>query len=313
MLRQLHQRDGPRLGELMRRNFPDEERILGTDPRGVQQVVERVLRWDTRLVLGLLELFGRPTYRFFVIEEDRQLAATALLTFTKRAGYVSMVMVDTPFRRRGFAKRVMGACLDGARRARRRYLVLDVLTENAPARALYDQIGFRPLRETAYMTKPLAGTAGSLAADVAGVRSLARRDGNRLVQLRSAELPPNVAEVLPAEREQFFVPSAVVRGLQSTTAAWVLEEGGEVQGFLRGTVSPMMEAGNLTAPLLAPSLSEDRARAFLLGADAWLASHGAIRAVTEVPTSEARTLGLLRSVGYTESFRTVTMSLPLHA
>ena len=98
MIRDLRKVDAPRVLEFLQTQFPEEEALLGTRPEGFAKVVHRVFRWDAQLVIRLARLFGRPLFRFFVVEEDGRIVATTLLSFPERSGYVSMVVVDPAYR-----------------------------------------------------------------------------------------------------------------------------------------------------------------------------------------------------------------------
>jgi ribosomal protein S18 acetylase RimI-like enzyme len=299
MLREFRPSDVGPFFPLFEQHFPEESRVLGMDPEAFQRIAHRIYRWDARLVLGLARLFGRPVFRFFVIEERSRLVATTLLTYTANAGYVSMVMVDTPFRRRGFAQRMLGACAQAARRSRKGYIVLDVLTSNAPARALYAKTGFQRLRGDSHLRwdRPSGGRL-TPQGPVAGSRPLRRSDATQLVELVRREIPPAVATVLPPERGHFLLPPLVTTGLESETEAWVLDDGAGPRMFVRGTASRAMAAGHLTGPIVAPEVPTDRAAQLVGQALDWLAGRGVPRVLAEVADHNPRGLAALQAAGF---------------
>lgn len=307
MLREFRTDDVARYYALLARYFPEEQALLGYRPEAFDRIVRRVFRWDARLLLGLLDRLRRPVVKFLVVEADGSLCATAILTFTARAGFVGSVMVDEPYRRRGFARTLLARCAVEARRAGRRYLALDVLEGNAPARALYDSLGFRPLRAQAYFVRPDGPSPPVAPADAAAVRPFDRRDARALLPVAAAALDLDVAGVLPATRGQFFVGDVVVRGLESTTAAWVVDRGAGAVGFARATVSSAMEAGNLTAPLLDPAVPPEVGRALVTTAVAWAASHGAGRVLTMAPRGPGAGTRALREAGFHEAYGVETL------
>ena len=134
MIRDLRKSDASRVLELLKAGFPEEERLSGTTPEGFHRIVRRVFRWDVRIALRVLSWSGRPVFRFLVVEEDGRVVATTLLSFPERAGYVSTVTVDSAYRRRGFARGLIERAAEIARAAGRKFLVLDVLDQNVPAR-----------------------------------------------------------------------------------------------------------------------------------------------------------------------------------
>lgn len=297
---------------MLHRNFPEEERYLLKRPEAVERVVRRVYRWDARLLHGIASLLGRPVYRFFVIEAEGRPAATALLTFGPVSGYVSTVMVDVPFRRRGYARRLLAACTEAARRARRRFIVLDVLTTNEPALALYRDLGFAPLRPLRFLVREIRpGEAGSLAEGPNGVRPIGRADGKGLAELLRRNTPAEVAEALPVSARQFFVSTIGESLFAGETEAWVSGPPGAPTGFVRATVDATSEAGHLAAPLFGPALTDAEVDRWLAGTVGWFARHGATRVVVEVPEHAPRALDALGRAGFTEALRLVTLRLPL--
>jgi len=80
-LREFRRADAPRLFELMKSQFPEEEAVLGTRPDGFAAIVRRLYRADLRLLLGFLRLVRRAPFRLFVIEEDGGIVGTTLLSF----------------------------------------------------------------------------------------------------------------------------------------------------------------------------------------------------------------------------------------
>jgi ribosomal protein S18 acetylase RimI-like enzyme len=314
MLRELRRSDIPQLFLLLERHFPEENALLGFDSKRFEGVVRRLFRPDYRFVMGFLKLVGRPVFRCFVIEIEGHLAAMAILTYNRRAGYVSSVMVDTPYRRKGYAREILTACSNGAQTVGRSFTVLDVLATNTPARALYDREGFRWLRTQMYMTREISpsptGTAEPTPAPP--IRPVRKGDTDALMALATRTLPKEVGDVLPIEKSHFQSSGFVDRSLQSVSEGWVVDRGAGPEAYVRAAVSGLMAAGNLSAPLLAPELPGNEARALIGHALSWLAAHGAVRALTEVPSYASTAQELLAAEGFTKAFEILTLYRPNH-
>lgn len=307
MLRDLRATDIPQLFPLLDRHFPEEQRLLGWRPAVFNDVLCDLYRWHIQLVVRLTAAFGRPIYRCYVVEVDGHLAATTLLTYAPRAGYVSTVMVDDPYRRRGFARRLLEAAATETRRRHRRYLVLDVLESNAPARRLYETAGFRLLRRQEYRSLEYAPSRPVPAPPADGVRPLRRADRGPIAALAGQGVPAAVAEVLPVDTAQLFVRRAVVAGLRSEAELWVAPHDPPAQGFVRATTSAVMESANLTCPILSPSLDDRLADELIAAAVAWTQGRGARRMLCEVPDSNERARSVLARAGFTVPFATLTL------
>ena len=302
MLRTFRRTDGPSLFPMMARYFPEEGELLGFRPEAFDRVVDRVFRWDARFFLGLLDLLHRPVVKFLVIEAEGRVVATAVVTFPHRAGYLSTVMVDEPYRGRGFAKRLVAAAEGESRRSGKRFLVLDVLRSNAPAISLYQKLGYRLLRAGSYRSKELSAGAPSTDAASPAVRPFRRRDGTPLARIALAQMPPLVSEALPTRAGDFRLTPAIALGLDSETQAWVVDHGRGAEAFVRATASATTVSGHLTSPLLDPAVPAASADALLRQATAWLSARGIRRAVCEVPDYHRPGLDALGRAGFTEAF-----------
>ncbi len=282
--------------------------LVGMDSESTARILHRLERPGIRFLLGFLRWIRRPIVRFFVVDAGGLPVASAVLTFTPRAGYVSAVVVDAPHRRKGFARQVLSACERATQAAGRRYAVLDVLEGNAPARALYEKLGYRGLRNQLLLSRELDPSARSGQSSPAEtVRLFRRGDSSELAAVVNRMLPPEVARVLPAVPSQFRVGRFVTHALESETAAWVATRSGAPRGFLRATVGRLMRAGNLTGPVLADELPEPVAHDLLRTAIAWLEDRRVARAISEVPVYATRALTLLQAEGFQEAFRLRTL------
>ncbi len=82
-----------------------------------------------------------------VARAGAELAGLALLAQRGGRGWVCAVGVRPQWRRQGIARAMMAALLDQARSTGLRQLTLEVIDRNAPARALYEGLGFVVERE----------------------------------------------------------------------------------------------------------------------------------------------------------------------
>lgn len=308
MIRELRKSDGPRIFEMLKVGFPEEEALVGTDPEGFERVMRRVFRWDMQFLLRLLKLFGRPTFQFFVIDEDGKVVATTILSFPENAGYVSMVMVDAAYRRRGYAQALVEHARVAAQRAGRKYMVLGVLSQNVPARALYEKIGYRPLHAGALLVRegppPSGGTSPS-------VRPFQSRDANALEAVARRLTPPEVDEVLPVRASAIRGTRFADRVLESITAAWVIDRGHGPEAHLSATVGSVTRAGHLSNPIISGAVPVADVAALVSSAIDWCAAHGSSRLAAHVPQSNARGRAALVEGGFHEALTDWTLYRPI--
>ncbi|MCI4338932.1 MAG: GNAT family N-acetyltransferase [Thermoplasmata archaeon] len=309
MIRELKKTDATRVFELLKIGFPEEEALIGTNPEGFAKVVRRLFRWDTQFVIRLLRLFGRPIYRFFVVEEDGKVVATTLLSFPERSGYVSTVVVDPAYRRRGLAQALLERARAVTQATGRRYIVLDVLSQNAAARTLYERIGYRPLREGALFVRdanaPLTGGPST------AIRPFRPRDARPLVEVARRSTPPEVLEVLPVAEGALRGSSFVDRVLESASAAWVVDHGQGPEGHLSATATRASNSGHVSSPIIGEGVSAPEAIALVRTAIDWCVAQGAPRIATRLPASNVRGRAALLEGGFHEALTDQTLYRPV--
>jgi len=306
MIRTLKRVDGPKLFQLMDREFPEESALLGGRPEEFQKVVRRYFRWDSQFVLGLLRLVGRPIIRILAVEADGELAGITMVTFPRGSGYISDVVVDPKFRRRGFARQLLEEGRRVARRAKRRFVVLDVLEQNTGARALYDSLGYRPLRaRSQFILEPVPTTPAPAA--TSGIRPFAKTDAASLVAIVTRQTPSLVNDVAPTT-EQMFIGSALAnRMMNLEEAAWVIDRGHGAEAYVSANCSPVFEAGHLSAPVVGESVDPSLADTLVRTAIAWCAARKVPRVLTVVAEENPRGAAALEAAGFHHAFKLWTL------
>lgn len=310
MLRDLRRGDAPQYFELMARGFPEESALLGSRPEELQKILRRVFRGDTRLVLGLLRLFGVPFVRILAVDVGQRLAATALVTFEPRSAYLSNVVVDAPYRRKGYARLMLEEARRTAARFHRPFVVLDVLESNEPARALYASAGYRRLRSRSrWETATMAGFTRPPEAD-RRIRPMERGDVPALVALARTRAPAEVEEVLPTGKHRFVGSAIASRILDSEERSWVIDRGHGPEGQISASRMKATEFGFLSSPVLAGSVEPPLAEALVATAGAWTAERGVRGLRTMVDDRDAGARSALEATGFRESVRLQTLFRP---
>lgn len=308
-MREFRSADAPALLQLFERDFPEEQALMGMRPDDFLRVVRRIYRWDVQLFVRLAALLRRPIFRFFVIEADGRLVGTTILTFPRGAGYVSSVAVDPAYRRRGFAKQLLQRAGEGARRAGRRYLVLDVLANNTPARTLYEAIGFRPLREVRMMVRE--GGPPAPAPSSPTIRPFRSADVRPLTEIARRAAPPEVEAVMPVTEAQFGGGGVVTRTLEGETAAWVIDAGRGPEAYVSASRSPAMVAAHLSGPVIGPAADPAAVADLVRTGIDWCAQRGAPRILSQVAVANATGRSALEGGGFHDALALWTLYRPL--
>ncbi len=313
MIRDFQPGDASAMVRLLTTQFPEEEALLGTRPEAFFRVVRRVSRWDARILFALLRWVGRPAFRMLIFEEDGHLVGTTLVTFPARSLYLSMVVVDPAARRRGYARALLERAVEIAERMHRRYVVLDVLANNTPARTLYEQrLAYRPLREVALMTREHPEDAGPERTTLApGVRPFHRRDDPALVAIARRQTPPEVQEVVPVPAHLLAGARSTRRILESETGAWVADRGAGPEALVVATWAPGQEAAHLSDPIVAENADPTLLAELVRTALAWCGARHAARTITMVPRYNASARACLEREGFRDALSTWTLYRPV--
>lgn len=307
-VREYRKGDWVGVADLWQRNPSLESPLFGMDADALGRLLRKTEGFGIRFILGVARLFGRPVIVVLIADVDGRVMGTTILGFTPESSYVGGVVVDTSVRRQGHAQAMLRECDRLSRQYHRPYVALDVLSQNDPALRLYERWGYRPLRDQVWLVRtltpetPLPAPTGTTR-----IRPFAKSDGPRLAELDNALMPPEVRKIVPRHGGDFQVSGFARRVLQSDTEAWVAEVNGQPAGFLRATVSHVMEAANLTSPLFGGDVPEPVARDLLLTALRWTETHKAPRVLTSVPEHQWRMRPLLDSLGFIEHFRVHTL------
>jgi ribosomal protein S18 acetylase RimI-like enzyme len=309
MLRSFRGSDLPAYYDLMVGQFPQENAVLGWRREEFFRIVRRLDRWSIRFVLGLMSVLGHPLYRFWVVEADGHLAASALETFSAPSAYVSSVVVDPRYRRRGFAKQVLAACHGDARKRGMRYVVLDVLDGNDAALALYRSLGYAPVGHGAHYQwaadGPAAASPGS-----ARVRPFRKSDRRAVAAVAVTSVSAARQRVHPVDPDDFALAPAVVRALDSTSEAWVVDAGAGATAWVRASMSPATEAAHLSAPVVSARTDPADVAALIATALAWVRAQGAPRVTVEVWDENLGGIAALRAAGFAPAFGLQTLAVP---
>jgi GNAT superfamily N-acetyltransferase len=117
------------------------DNMNGNDRQFTKLMANPLSRWTSYLALPLYFLWAGKGFKFV---QDGRIAGCAYLHLQPNSGYVFNVNVNGPYRRRGIAQQLMAKLEELTWGYDRRWIALQVDTDNLAARNLYKKIGFRP-------------------------------------------------------------------------------------------------------------------------------------------------------------------------
>ncbi len=313
MIRDFRLSDSGQMIALLTTQFPAEEAIMGSHPDRFLKVVQRVYRWDSRLLIGLLRVFGKPLFRLLVVDEGGRAVSTTLLTFPGPSVYLSMVATDPSARRRGFARSLLVRAQEIAQRMGRQYMVLDVLTDNTPARALYEgRLEYKPLREVSFMVHDRPAEFGpERTPPPAGVRTYRRSDEAGLLEIVKNQVPHEVARVLPRKTTGFRGSGLEERLFEAERVTWVVDRGSGPEAALNCIRSPDSDAAHLSDPIVSATADPELVHEMVRAAGAWCAARKAVRIATQVPVANITGHAALAREGFHDALSLWTLYRPV--
>lgn len=312
ILRQYRPGDSAGVEDLWQRNPSAEFGLMGLNPGQVRSLLARTERWGIRFVLAVARVLRRPLFDFLILDEGDKVVGTTMVSFAPHSGYISGVTVDAAFRRKGHAQELLRTCEEIARKYRRRYLVLDVLSENEAAIRLYEKLGYRTLRGIRWMardlTQPLRAAVPGQSFTILPFRPAMRKP---LVRLANDGIPSNYRSLVSV-RPQDLQPSGLARRIgKADSSAWVVQRNHEIVGFARATVSPVIQAAQI-GPLIFAGEAETEAWTGLIDtALAWCVSRQVPRVLLSLPEHLDKALPVLQAEGFAEVFHVNTMALDM--
>ncbi|MDE1879788.1 MAG: GNAT family N-acetyltransferase [Euryarchaeota archaeon] len=310
--RELRRTDVQQISHEMQLNFGQELSLKGWDPAHFEEIFERSFGFPAGWVLAILRAVRRPPVHLFVAEEGGKVVGTTFLFLQRTHGYIGAVMTDPGFRGKGIASELLSRAERACARRGRRWAVLDVLTDNHVARQLYVKRGYRPLRVQHWLSKPLAQRREAFRTAGPEIRAMEKADLDQLLDLYSAQQPPEVREILAPERGLLSPPRYLQSLMSATSAAWCTGALGNPSGYARATFTTPREAGNLGAPLFADRASAVEKEELLETALGWLAASGASSVVCEVPAYQRAVLQMLQDTGFEERWTMDTLALEVN-
>ncbi|MGC8786207.1 MAG: GNAT family N-acetyltransferase, partial [Anaerolineae bacterium] len=154
---------------------------------------------------------------------------------------ISNVAVHPDFRGRGIARQLMKAAIQEARQKGARWIILEVQTDNAPARQLYTELGFQVYDTIAELSLPV-GKQAQRQTPTLVLRERRPEDWQGVCHLLQATTPEAVQAVRPIVDSHYrpTIKQSLGRWLDSLlylrqTRDWLLEKDGHIVALLQAT------------------------------------------------------------------------------
>ncbi|HKZ86212.1 MAG TPA: GNAT family N-acetyltransferase [Anaerolineae bacterium] len=309
-------RDLAAVADLIAEAFQDD-----MDPAGERAIRDMRATGRWAFLFGWMDRFAPPgegmAPGFAWVEDDRIVGNVSVRRGgpLKRGWMIGNVAVAREWRRRGIARALMQAAIDLARRHHGDWVALQVRSDGADARSLYDSLGFAVLGETIHYRRTYLAPVsqpGSLGED--RVRRGAARDGERIYRLAQAAIPEELRWAEPLRRDDFLMglDRDFANWLSRRREAWwVIESEAEMLGAAHIVIPPPPHEGRLWIGVL-PS-HQGRYEDHLVHAALSSVENVARSAIfASIPALQTAARAALEAAGFEAHRRLTHMRLTLH-
>ena len=240
-------RDVAQVAALVEAAFADDMDAAG-------RTAMREMRWLGRL-FGWADIFNAPGQGImpgFVWVEEGRIVGNVTVRRLSSFGHgwmVGNVAVEPAWRKRGIARRLMEAAIDQARSHQAEWISLQVRSDNAAARGLYQSLGFVDVGETIYLERSHFDRVPPPPQPIEGqLRAARHSDLDRVFMLAQSLVPDTARWAEPVYRSNFDLglEHRFSQWLTGTRAIWrVIQVGDQVWGAAMAQANRWSQHGEL--------------------------------------------------------------------
>ena len=152
IIREFKKQDLEDIIECAKLSFADQFEVEGYDPKIWRKMINRRFSVPGKTLFFILKLLNSEPIKFFVAEADGKPIGTAMVEKRGKIGYIETVMVHPNFRRKGTATQLMKTAINYVQKRKSNKALLHVLSENHPAKNLYQKLGFKKFETIQYLS-----------------------------------------------------------------------------------------------------------------------------------------------------------------
>jgi len=231
--------------ELGRVCFAREFELAGLDIEHLKKKSEQIFGFAGRILLFLLQVFGKEPFKFFVAETNGNVIGTTMVSRQGKVGYISTVMVHPNYRGRGVAKRLLGKAVDYIRKSGMERAVLHVVSTNVPAKNLYTKLGFKEFEKIAYLVSDIDSLSQPENIEGIRIRSFQKGDIDAVYSLMKSSEDPKHLEIFDFKKDDLKVPFIARVFHLSGESRMVALCYNKVIGYVQATYTTANEAGRI--------------------------------------------------------------------
>jgi ribosomal protein S18 acetylase RimI-like enzyme len=273
---------------------------LGENP---EAMAATLARWPIWTLLQFSQFLGRPILQVHLATDGPRLVGTATLVLLRETGYIVSVATLPEYRGQGIASHLLERLHAETVRRHRRWVALDVESENESALRVYRRAGYREIARHAWFRGPrLPPSVGPTAAPAKAAEL------HEFVRAVNANRSPELRTALPATPRALSHLEFMFRGGRVERATWLRRAtNGSVVG-LRAYFTQATRTGVFLPISSTLSPTTEEFRPLCAAGTAWLAPRAPSVCLAVVPEPAALFGPLFEEMGLKPVVGTTTMA-----
>ena len=286
---------------LLQTCFAEEFEVSGFDPDHVTEMFDRGFGRTGRLILGLMQLFGKEPLKFLVAEANGKIVGSTIVNNRRKFGYISTVMVHPDYRRKGIATRLVTDALGYIQRRKMARAVLHVDSTNETAKSLYSKLGFEIFEHSAYFVRETGSVPVPENASEVKVREFRKGDLDHVYNLIKASEDSNSLRIFDFTRKDLTTPFLQRIFGFAAQKQLVATLDNRIVGYAEATYTTPKETGRIDSITVN---SEDRSlgieKLLIEEASKEIAEGGVRRIRLTAPTAKQELIKTVKDLGFKE-------------
>lgn len=151
-IREFKKQDLEEVLECVKQSFSSQFEVEGYDPEIWRKIVNRRFSIPGKVFFSILKLLNKEPIKFLIADADGKPVGTAMVEKHGKIGYIETVMVHPDFRQKGIATDLMKTAINYLKKRKLNKAILHVLSDNHPAKNLYQKLVFKKFEDIQYLT-----------------------------------------------------------------------------------------------------------------------------------------------------------------
>jgi len=302
IIREFEKQDLEEVLESIKQSFSNQFEVEGYDPEIWRKIVNRRFSIPGKVLFIILKLLNKEPIKFFVADADGKPVGTAMVEKHGKIGYIETVMVHPDFRQKGIATDLMKTAIDCLKKRKLNKAILHVLSDNHPAKNLYQKLGFKKFEDTQYLTAHIE-TLTNPRNISAEVRNFRKSDLDEVYDLIRTSREPERLSVYDFEKTDLKTSLWQQVFRIGTSRKTVAVKDAKIVGYATTVFTSTRLVGRITSiEAYLEMVSEGIEERLIQDGVDYLKTRGSKTVLVTVPLARKRIIERLVSLGFKKSY-----------